>query len=121
MGGRGVLPAVVLPSIFMPGGLTADAATQPLRLTADGGDLFLPDGNKIILAGVNFYLEWYRTYHEHAFYDVKNLRRHIPAANVVRFVASRRYAQHKTENGSGSHKYTLLRLLSCHSLWLHQC
>ena len=82
-----MLPAVVLPSIFMPGGLTADAATQPLRLTADGGDLFLPDGNKIILAGVNFYLEWYRTYHEHAFYDVKNLRRHIPAANVVRFVA----------------------------------
>ena len=59
----------------------------PLRLQVDGPNLVRPDGSLMVLAGVNFYLEWYSRYHDTAVYDVQHLREAIPAANVVRFVA----------------------------------
>lgn len=63
------------------------AGPAPLRLRTDGPHIITPDGQQIMLAGVNMYLEWYRRYHVNAVHDVKNLRTTIPAANVVRFVA----------------------------------
>ena len=63
---------------------------MPLRLRTDPGDtsrLIDHEGQHLLLAGVNMYLEWYRRYHDTAVHDVKNLRLHMPNANVVRFVA----------------------------------
>ena len=57
------------------------------RIQAVGPQLVAPNGERIVLSGVNMYLEWYVRYHETAVYDVKNLRTAIPAANVVRLVA----------------------------------
>ena len=74
-------------ALALAGAPLGSQTDQALRLTVQGSDLLLPDGSKVILSGVNFYLEWYRNYQQHAMYDVKSLRRHIPAANVVRFVA----------------------------------
>ena len=41
----------------------------------------------MLLRGVNMYLEWLITYHDTAKDDVRNMRRELPAANLVRFVA----------------------------------
>ena len=60
---------------------------SPLRLRVEGSRIIGPDGQRVTLAGVNMYLEWYIRYQQTAFFDVRHLRERIPAANVVRFVA----------------------------------
>ena len=63
------------------------------RLTARGTQLVDNDGRSVVLNGVNTYLEWYRTFYDapplegSSALDIAHLRRALPAANCIRFVA----------------------------------
>jgi len=92
---RGVLPAAPnrAPAIICPVAIFSSV----LRLTACGNELLRSDNrHPVLLAGVNFFLEW--MLHSHPDYsvvvhpdvsvsdDIRLLRRHVPSANLVRFV-----------------------------------
>ena len=92
---RGVLPVAPrrAPDVVCPA-VTSDSA---LRLTACGSVLLRSDNREpVLLAGVNFYLEW--MLHTHPDYsaevhpgvsvsgDIRSLRSFLPSANLVRFV-----------------------------------
>ena len=64
----------------------------PIRLTAAGTRLVDSYGRSVVLQGVNMYLEWYRNYYGDvgggsSALDIPHLRRALPAANCIRFVA----------------------------------
>ena len=82
--------AVLTAAMVTPTSTSSSGATW--RLTATGQRLLDQEGRPVVLNGVNLYLEWYKNQYGalqsgSSALDIAHLRRSVPAANVVRFVA----------------------------------